>query len=63
MTIEALFVDEDGNMLGKVVGMEAGFGGSACGLFGSGTIDVNGKEYRCEVQLVEIRGVEQLGQL
>ncbi|MBI2883075.1 MAG: hypothetical protein HYY11_04085, partial [Candidatus Methylomirabilis oxyfera] len=53
------FKDEDGQTLGKLVANEKTFASGSRGYFGQGKIEIDGKRYQAQVQLVEIGSKEQ----
>ncbi len=59
MIIDALFKDEEGKTLGKLVANEKTFSSGSRGFFGQGKIEIEGKRYQVQVQLVEIGSKEQ----
>ncbi|MBI4322339.1 MAG: hypothetical protein HY675_27925 [Chloroflexi bacterium] len=59
MIIDALFKDENGQTLGKLVANEKAFASGSRGYFGQGKIEIEGKRYQAQVQLVEIGSKEQ----
>lgn len=59
MFIDALFKDEDGKTVGKIVTSEKTFSSGSRGYFGQGKVEINGKRFQAQVQLVEIGSKEQ----
>ncbi|MCL5263877.1 MAG: hypothetical protein M1343_01560 [Chloroflexi bacterium] len=59
MIIDALLKNEDGQTLGKLVANEKTFASGSRGFFGQGKIEIDGKRYQAQVQLVEIGSKEQ----
>jgi hypothetical protein len=58
MVIDVLIKDEDGKTLGKLVANEKTFSSGSRGFFGQGKLEIDGKRYQTQVQLVEIGSKE-----
>ena len=54
MIIDALLKDETGATLGKVVANPKIFASGSRGYHGQGKLEIGGKKYQVQVQLVEI---------
>lgn len=54
MVIDALLQDENGQVLGKIVAIEKTFRSGSKGYHGQDKLEINGKRYQVQVQLVEI---------
>lgn len=54
MYVDVLFKDEDGNVLGKLVANQKTFASGSRGFYASGKVEMRGKRYQCQAQLVEI---------
>ena len=54
MILDVLFRDEDGHTVGKLVATEKTFSTGSRGLFAQGKLEIDGKRYQVQVQLVEI---------
>jgi hypothetical protein len=52
--IDVIFKDENGQVLGKLVANEKSFASGSRGFHAQGKIDMAGKRYQCQAQLVEI---------
>lgn len=52
--IDVLLKNEDGETLGKLLATEKNFASGSRGYFGQGKIEIAGKRYQTQVQLVEI---------
>jgi len=52
--IDAAFKDENGQTLGKLTANEKVFASGSRGYFGQGKIEIAGKRYQVQVQMVEI---------
>lgn len=59
MVIDALLKDQDGNTLAKIVANEKTFATGSRGFHGQGKIEIDGKRYQVQVQLVEIGSKEK----
>ncbi len=59
MIIDVLIKNEDGETLGKLVANEKTFASGSRGFFGQAKIEIAGKRYQTQVQLVEIGSKEQ----
>lgn len=61
MIIDALLKDENGNVLGKLTANEKTFTTGSRGFHGQGKLEIGGKRYQVQVQLVEIgsKGTKQ----
>jgi hypothetical protein len=58
MIIEAMLKDDNGNTLAKIVANEKTFATGSRGFHGQGKIEIDGKRYQVQVQLVEIGSKE-----
>ena len=54
MYVDVIFKDENGEVLGKLVANEKTFASGSRGFHAQGKIDIAGKCYQCQAQLVEI---------
>ena len=54
MIIDAIFKDENGTTLGKLTANEKTFATGSKGYHGQGKLEIQGKRYQVQVQLVEI---------
>lgn len=54
MIIDAIFKDENGETLGKLTANEKVFATGSRGYHGQGKLEIGGKRYQVQVQLVEI---------
>jgi len=52
--IDAIFKDENGETLGKLTANEKVFATGSRGYHGQGKLEIGGKRYQVQVQLVEI---------
>ncbi|MBI2953038.1 MAG: hypothetical protein HYY30_01900 [Chloroflexi bacterium] len=59
MIIDAILKDENGQTLGKIVANAKTFSSGSRGYYGQSKIEIDGKRYQCQVQLVEIGSKEQ----
>ncbi len=59
MFIDFIIKNEDGKSLAKLVANEKTFSSGSKGFFGQGKIEIDGKRYQAQVQLVEIGSKEQ----
>jgi hypothetical protein len=57
--IDVLIKDENGQSLGKLVANEKTFASGSKGFFGQAKIEIEGKRYQTQVQLVEIGSKKQ----
>ncbi len=54
MYVDVIFKDENGEVLGKLVANEKTFASGSRGFFAQGKVELSGKRYQCQTQLVEI---------
>lgn len=54
MYVDVLFKDQNGNVLGKLVAGEKTFASGSRGFHAQGKVEIDGKRYQCQAQLVEI---------
>lgn len=59
MIVDVLIKDEDGKTLGKLLASEKTFSSGSKGFFGQGKLEIDGKRYQAQIQLVEIGSKEQ----
>lgn len=52
--VDVIFRDEEGKVLGKLVANEKTFASGSRGFYANGKIEIAGKRYQCQAQLVEI---------
>lgn len=52
--VDVIFKDENGNVVGKLVANEKTFASGSRGFHAQGKIELDGKRYQCQAQLVEI---------
>lgn len=54
MYVDVIFKDENGNIVGKLTAADKTFASGSRGFYGNGKIEIGGKRYQCQAQLVEI---------
>jgi hypothetical protein len=59
MIIDFLIKDEEGRTLDKLTAKEKTFSSGSKGFFGQGKVEIDGKRYQAQVQMVEIGSKEK----